>query len=487
MKTIIKQVHPARADQFFALILHRLIHTKPKHYSAIVQKNTKYTKLLSWIKCKSLINSSHFPELCYSAIYQDDGVCQYNNQKHVKKFTLGFQGCGPASSCKCTSDTITASMKSYRNTISHTDQTAINTKRSETLMNRYGVMHNTQRESVKALLSRPKIPIDTHDKLTSYNWLHTEYVTNERNASDIARELGVYYSTVIFYCKSHGFEIRQQTNYSLIELDVNAYVNSLGFETLRNCRDLLGDGREIDIFVPESKFGIEVNGLYWHSNIEDKNYHRTKSIAAIANGFELFHITDYEWNNKQSIIKSMIKSKLGITDKLFARKCKLVTLDSHAVRNFFDDSHLNGFISGTLYVGLLHNNELVSAMIFGNDRFGKSTSLELLRFASKLDTTVIGGGSKMLKYVGKPVISYCDASKSTGNGYKSMGFTFVKHTDAGYFWTDGTVQISRFKCQKHQLKRWLPGYDDSLSETDNMTLAGYRRYWDCGNYLFHFS
>ena len=79
------------------------------------------------------------------------------------------------------------------------------------------------------------------------------------------------------------------------------------------------------------------------------------------------------------------------------------------------------------------------------------------------------------------MISYCDVSKFSGNVYIELGFTKIKDSFPGYFWTDGDSVISRFKSQKKQLAKWLVGFDPNLTEVENMFNAGYRRYWDCGN------
>ena len=82
------------------------------------------------------------------------------------------------------------------------------------------------------------------------------------------------------------------------------------------------------------------------------------------------------------------------------------------------------------------------------------------------------------------IISYCDRSKSAGQGYLAMGFKFDRVTNPGYFWTEGNEVISRHKCNHKNLQKWLIGYDSTLTEFENMYNAKYRCYWDCGNFVF---
>jgi hypothetical protein len=124
-------------------------------------------------------------------------------------------------------------------------------------------------------------------------------------------------------------------------------------------------------------------------------------------------------------------------------------------------------------------------MTFGKSRYSKIANIELLRVCTKLNHIVIGGVEKLFKeslnnYPNQDIISYCDLSKFSGNLYQKLGFTKSKKAEPGYFWTDGNYLISRFKCQKKNLSKWLRTYDPNKSESENMFLAKYRRYWDCG-------
>ena len=94
-----------------------------------------------------------------------------------------------------------------------------------------------------------------------------------------------------------------------------------------NVKNLISD-LEIDIFVHEYNFGIEVNGLYWHSlrndNIENhyriKNLHNLKATLAEQNGIKLYQFWDFEINNKIGLVNSMILHSLGKSNKIYARQ-----------------------------------------------------------------------------------------------------------------------------------------------------------------------
>ena len=126
----------------------------------------------------------------------------------------------------------------------------------------------------------------------------------------------------------------------------------------------------------------------------------------------------------------------------------------------------------------------------GKHRFDrKYTGIELHRMCSSLGITVVGGASRLLAALkkaagGKEIVSYCDRSKSDGNGYAKIGFRRQGLSKPGFFWTDGNEVISRYLSRRNKLQQWATAYDPNKSQADNMFAMGYRRYWDCGNLIF---
>lgn len=465
-----------------------LINTKPKHYAKMVKNNPK---LIAWVKENTLVDGDHLPSMIYSALYQVSNICPYGKVKPLPRISLGFIGCGPANVCQCTKESIAENVKETKGKWTQEQRDFINTKRENTMIERFGVAFNSQRPEIHDIWKKPKVPADVYEKLNDYNWLYTEYVVNQRSAVDIAQDLNIWYGTVIDYCIKHNFSIRQRSNYSLTELDICKFLDSLNVKYEHSNWSVIK--KELDIYIPDKKLAIEIDGLYWHSyhpsstRAENKARHIEKTRLAQEQGIELLHITDWEWTNKNDIVKSIIKSKLGLNDRIFARNCELRIVKAHDEKKFLNDYHLQGYIPSKLAIGLYFNNELVSLMSIGKTRFSNLADYEILRFCTKSNLTVVGGGSKILKEIRKnyPIlVTYCDLSKSNGNGYVQMGFTHIKDTGPGYFWTDGDNVISRFKAQKNQLKKWLKNYDNKLSESENMFASKYRRFHDCGNSVF---
>jgi hypothetical protein len=195
--------------------------------------------------------------------------------------------------------------------------------------------------------------------------------------------------------------------------------------------------------------------------------------------------------NKEVIWKSVIKSKLGLNERIFARKCMIKQVDNDIKTDFLINNHLQGNCSSSINIGLYYNNELVSLMTFGKSRYNKAYEYELIRYCNKCDLNVIGGASKLLAhfvkyYTPKSIISYANRRWSDGNMYKKLGFDLNSISLPNYFYFNKSEcnLHSRLKFQKHKLQSLLSNYDESLSETENMYNNEYRKIYDCGNYVF---
>lgn len=253
---------------------------------------------------------------------------------------------------------------------------------------------------------------------------------------------------------------------------------------------------ELDIFLPQQNIAIEFNGLVWHGEKfnHDKYSHLYKTKKCAENGIRLIHIFEDEWLCKKDIVKSRIKSILGgITDKIYARKCMIQYVDSRSAMKFLDDNHIQGRCKGKYHIGLYHDGELVSMMSFGCTRQQKKynedyeNTYELLRFCNKLNITVIGGASKLLKYFIKnikpsQIISYADKRWSNGNLYFQLGFKHIRDSVPNYFYIVGKHRENRFKYRKSELIK--QGFDPSKSEHEIMLERKIYRIYDCGTMVF---
>lgn len=289
------------------------------------------------------------------------------------------------------------------------------------------------------------------------------------------------------YC----YPIKEGT--SISEKNVREFLDSLGISYGTSNRTIL-KGQEIDIFIPSHNVAIEFDGLFWHSELFcDRNYHKNKTDICLENKIQLIHIFEDEWEYKQEIVKSRIMNILGLTpNKIFARKCKIKILTNKEYNSFMNVNHIQGSVVASIKIGLFYNNDLVAAMSFGGLRKSlgsknKKDNYELLRYCNMLNTTVVGGAQKLLKwfiknYHPKEIISYADRRWSKGNLYHKIGFNLVGITKPNYFYIIGNKRENRFKYRKNILVE--NGYDKNKTEHQIMLDKKIYRIYDSGSLIF---
>lgn len=276
----------------------------------------------------------------------------------------------------------------------------------------------------------------------------------------------------------------QNRNQSVLENNVIYYIESIYNGTIiRNTKNIIKP-KELDIYLPDLKLAIEVDGIWHHStnNYTPKDYHLSKTKACENLGIRLIHITEWEWVNRQDICKSIIASALGIYQtKIYARLCDIREISQNELDNFLNINHIQGKIKATYKVGLFYKDELVQIICIGKSRY-KKDEMELLRMCTKLHTQVIGGFSKLMKY--QPynnLISYVDLSKFNGNSYINTNWSIIGSSSPSYAYYKQNIKLNRLDTQKHKLKDLLGDlYNPNETEIQNMIRCNWLQVYDCG-------
>jgi hypothetical protein len=118
-----------------------LVKTKPKHYSKMI-KNTP--ELALWVQENTSVQSSHFAEMIYSAVYGIGNRCINGQIKKFTGFDRGYSGCGPANKCPCVAESVAESVKRAKSIITPEQQQQINRRRCDTNLAKYGVVNVAQ-------------------------------------------------------------------------------------------------------------------------------------------------------------------------------------------------------------------------------------------------------------------------------------------------------------------------------------------------------
>jgi len=287
---------------------------------------------------------------------------------------------------------------------------------------------------------------------------------------------------------------------SEFEREFCMFLDSIGLSYKTNKRFTENEKTyELDIFFPELKIGIELNGLYWHSELNGKGrlYHLNKLKFFNTLGYRVIQIIEDEWNIKRELIKSKICSILKITTNkklIFTRKSEIKRETSRDIKLFMDTEHIQGFIPSTIIYSAYFDGTRFATMTFSKLRksLGQTpipNTYELLRFCVDKKITSTGIFGKLLstfihEFSPAKIISYADArfTDKTDNIYIKNKFAFVSHSKPGYWYIKGHKRVHRFGFKKQILVR--EGFDPTKSEWEIMKDRGYNRIWDCGQFKY---
>jgi len=245
------------------------------------------------------------------------------------------------------------------------------------------------------------------------------------------------------------------------ELSLRSYLDELGVNYIKNDRAVISP-YEIDIFIPELKIGIEMNGAYWHREGGAGLSLQKKSELAKDKGIGLIHIFDFEWNEKRDVVKSRIRYVLQLTqNKIMARKCEVKVILKLDCLNFLSITDSQESTDADIFIGLFHNNMLVSVLALQKNT---NTNFQIIRFSSELNTVIVDGFSKMLNYVIREfkiteLIAHSDSRFYTGSVYEKAGFTCVEICEPSYFWLNGRKRKASTFIPNEQDKHWSRVFD----------------------------
>jgi len=255
--------------------------------------------------------------------------------------------------------------------------------------------------------------------------------------------------------------------------------------------------KEIDIYLPEQKIGIEFHGLYWHTEDKVGNLHRQKWELAQEAGVRLVQVFGDEWLHKRALVLGKILSLVGVGAQTDARKCQVTQPATNKVRAFLEENHIQG--AGSYHkeaYALEQGGEIVALMTFGPARTGGMTAAagspdwELLRYAT--NQRVRGGFTRLLaafrrQHTEGKVISYCDLRWGDGRTYGKAGFVLESISNPDYYWlpsNNSGVRVPRYQTQKHKVKNHpVLGayYTEGMTEKEVCAAAGWKRILGVGN------
>jgi hypothetical protein len=184
-------------------------------------------------------------------------------------------------------------------------------------------------------------------------------------------------------------------------------------------------------------------------------------------------IMDWEWYKRFDNVVNMLKAKLGISDRKFARTLEAMFIDTPQAKEFLNSHHVMGYASATYYVGLVDS----AGMLWGCGAFKKGDGeMENNRLA--FHGHVPGGMSKIVAFLRKsighmPIVSYVDSRYADGSGHESIGFEHRGMTPPGYVWVfPNKVHHYRYLSTEDNAVANLLYYDSNRSLKENILANG---------------
>ena len=138
------------------------------------------------------------------------------------------------------------------------------------------------------------------------------------------------------------------------------------------------------------------------------------------------------WKFRRKAVENQLIVKTGNSDLLHGRETMVKRVDADEARDFFEATHLAGYLKAKIKLGLFHYSELVMCATFANprkwDRNGKPfVSAEMVGLCSAYGINVRGGAEKLLshyieQFSPDEVITFSDNSFSEGDVFRNIGF-----------------------------------------------------------------
>ena len=391
-------------------------------------------------------------------------------------------------------------------------------KSKKTCLERYGVEYTTQSEQMKnaakktclekygvehyvnAEKQRRTVLNNAYEKILKFENVYPEFsdseyigVVNQDNLYKWkCKKCGNIFEDHLYFNKPRCLKCYPKHQpFSKLEKELLDFIKEIhSGKILENDRSIIKP-YELDIVLPEKKIAFEFNGTFWHSELSpgfDKNKNKCLMKTNLCNeaGYKLIHIWEHDWIYEKEYLKQIIKSFI---------------LPKYDVSNFLikeiNNIELNLFLSDLKFyksdykiykkLGLFENNKLKEVMLF--KRYGNEYIIN--DYISKNNNS---NGFELIlnKFIEieKPPVIKGYVKIENFNNFENLilnGFNIIKQTkyDYCYISKDYKIKYSSSQCKRKFLKKLLgDNFHDELSEFENMTLNGFYRVYDCGNYVF---
>lgn len=191
-----------------------------------------------------------------------------------------------------------------------------------------------------------------------------------------------------------------------------------GIHVYRSDRQVL-NGREIDIYIPSRKLGLEFDGLFYHSaNDKTPGYHLGKTLGCERRGIRLIHIFSDEWEKKKPMVIDLIRKAMGKKITIDIEGCRVLPITKSEGKTFLERCCLLGDDPrATDYIGVFYETSLIAVISYRKDK-----GTEILRYCEMRTIEVKDGIKTLTKNMTLPITYRADRRLEDGWNFKEAGF-----------------------------------------------------------------
>lgn len=346
-------------------------------------------------------------------------------------------------------------------------------KNIETRIERYGEDDPFQREKFKETcvekygVENPDYIGFTEDmlKLVKDKDYLVKYIKehNIKNASELASFSGIKVNLANRISNLH--EVRNLFDYtgSQYERILQEIVKQVGLEYIPNYK-IPNSRKEIDVYIPSKKLGIEFNGDYWHSELtRPMEYHQGKSKSAEEQGIFIYHIYEYQWKKYSVLITKEILELLGVKRE-YDKEYQIKEVPYNEAKRFIEENSLYEVYNIDFSYGLYVDNKLIHIQSFLNGGDGYYFLLfdinmvnEDYKDASNLLLSHFKANNKCNKLIIQTNVGYKNQNYPYQMGYRCSGYF-----EPEYKWLKSTIvedAVDGEDIDKRHSEGWLKLYD----------------------------
>jgi len=219
-------------------------------------------------------------------------------------------------------------------------------------------------------------------------------------------------------------------------------------------------------FLEQNNFEIQANQSFLHIKAKLLVFYvsseNTTKIAAQKlqkevlelrkKGFSVFVVREQVWENKSDLIRKIIVHKTTKLISVFARDLVVEQISEKVAKDFLETNHLLGFCKGRKYFSIsipahrafrfqkYNFSKILAVAVFGKNisrkkvGFEGDKSIEWSRFATLPEIRIVGGLTKVLKYLQEvehfdDIMTYVAIETNDSKGLRGMGFVLEEITE----------------------------------------------------------